>query len=137
MKENIYELFYNKYITECSVSYDCTRICQKPRQPVPGRVTLYNATQEEIEVYFFATRGKKSIDQGCRTFIRMIPPLSKTTINPRNCIVNVIEVHHTPEEEFEQVTKEFISKDDQATETFWEYQGPNIIVQIKYKTAQS
>jgi hypothetical protein len=107
------------------------------QQPVPGRVTLRNDTQEEIEVYFFATRKKKSIKEGCRPFIRIIPPLSQTTINPRNCIINVIEVHHTPEEEYEQTTKEFISKEDQRIETTWIYKGPNIIVQLKYKTAQS
>jgi len=106
---------------------------KKTEQPVPGRVTLYNETREEIEVYFYATRAKKRMKPACRTFIRTILPDESTTINPKNCSINVIEVHHTPEEEYARTTKEFLSIDDQQTETFFVYQGPNRIVQIMFK----
>jgi len=107
---------------------------KRTEQPVAGRVTLRNGTREDIEVYFYATRAKKRRRPVCRSTVRTIPALESTTVYFEDCSINVIEVHHVPEEEFEQTTKEFLSLEDQETETFFEYQGPNRIVQIKFKT---
>ena len=104
------------------------------QQPMAGRVTLYNEAREEIKVSFYATRVKKNMKPACRPFRRTIAPGESKSIHPKNCSINVIEVRHTPEEEYEQTTKEFLSFDDQATETFWVYQGPNRIVQMMFKS---
>jgi len=116
------------------ISLSVVAYAKRAEQPIAGQVTLRNDTQEEIEVYFFSTRDKKRRKPICHSTTRLIPPLDSTTVRFANCSINVIEVHHTPEEDFERVTKEFLSLEDQDQETFFVYQGPNRIVQIRFKT---
>lgn len=103
-------------------------------QPTPGKVTVINTTRDDIEVYFYATDANKIGETPCQTYIKAVPPRNSASVEPQGCVINLFEVRHTPEEDFEHSTKEYLSNDDQQTETFWEYRGPNIIVQKKYKS---